>query len=206
MTLDEFSEKLCEKNENGELEEFTRQCLLHGTPHVFSGRDADYYQFKQKISSHLQIHHTEIFLVGSGKLGFSPHKGTNFSLDSDIDIAIVAPGLWEKIYLLGMDVEHARRLFHISFHSKQADNYQKYLQYMAIGWVRPDLMPYALEMRTFKDDWFEFFKGLSHDGSEVGNYKVTAGVFRAHDHLERYSFSSMRQIRKSLLLKKEMIQ
>lgn len=127
MTLEEFSEALCCKNENAELEDFTREVLLHGTPHVFSGRDAEYFQFKQKICNHLEIHHTEIFLVGSGKLGFSPHKRTEFSLDSDIDLAIVAPDLWEKIYSLGTELEYARRSSYITFHNRQAENYQKYL-------------------------------------------------------------------------------
>ena len=69
---------------------------------------------------------------------------------------------------------------------------------MAIGWVRPDLMPNALGMKEFKNDWFEFFKTLSHNGSEVGNYKVTAGIFHRHEHLEKYSFDSMRKVQKNL--------
>lgn len=200
MTFEEFVESLCEKNNDTELQDFTREVLLHGTPYVFSGRDGEFFHFKQKICDHLDIHHTEIFLVGSGKLGFSPHKRTKFSLDSDIDLAIVAPSLWERIFSLGMEVEYARRSLHITFHNHQAKNYNRYLKYMAIGWARPDLMPYALKLKEFRNDWFDFFNGLSHNGSEVGNYQVSAGVFRGHDHLERYSFNSMRQVQKSLLV------
>jgi hypothetical protein len=145
-------------------------------------------------------------MVGSGKLGFSPLKRTEFSLDSDVDLAIVAPNLWEKIYNLGMDFEYARRSFHITLHNSQEEKYKQYLQYMAIGWVRPDLMPHASKMKEFKNEWFEFFKSLSYNRSEVGNYKVTAGVFRGHDHLEKYSFNSMRQVRKNLLLQEKVIQ
>lgn len=200
MTLEEFSDALRGKNDNEELEEFTREVMLHGTPFVFFGRDAEYYKFKLRICKHLGVHHTEIFLVGSGKLGFSPFKNTDFSLDSDIDLAIVSPNLWERVFSLGMDVEYARRSTHITFHNKQAEIYKRYLRYMAIGWARPDLMPRKLKMEEFKDDWFNFFKSISHDNSEVGNYKVNAGVFRGQDYLEKYSFDSMRQIQRNLLL------
>lgn len=64
-------------------------------------------------------------------------------------------------------------------------------------------MPHALKIKEFKENWFQFFKSLSHNGSEVGNYKVTAGVFRGHDHLEKYSFNSMRQIQKNLALQEK---
>lgn len=197
MDLESFIESLCSTKCEDELARFTRETLLHGNPHVFDGREADYFRFKERISKHFEIHHTEIFLVGSGKLGFSPLKRTEFTLDSDIDLAIVAPDLWERVYALGIEVEYARRSSHIYFHIDQLSRYQRYLQYMAIGWVRPDLMPNFRDMKGFKQDWFDFFQSLSFDQSEIGNYKVTAGIFRGHQYLERYSVDSMRQIREN---------
>ncbi len=58
-------------------------------------------------------------------------------------------------------------------------------------------MPFALKLKDFKNEWFEFFKSISYNNSEVGDYKVTAGVFRSHLHLERYSVDSMRKVQEN---------
>jgi len=79
--------------------------------------------------------------------------------------------------------------------------YHEFLEYTAIGWIRPDKLPISFQMKGFKDDWFEFFRSISYGKSEVGNYQVTAGVFKTYEHLENYLLSGINDIKKSLKMR-----
>jgi hypothetical protein len=201
MTIEEFQEELVGIKDEGDLNEFSRRVFLHGTPFVFEGREHDYYLFKKRICKNYDVNHTEIFIVGSGKLGFSPTKRTQFSLDSDIDVAIVSSSLVERVSNLGTDLEYLIRSSGMHFRKDQWIGYHEYLRYTALGWFRPDLIPQKGPMATFKQQWFDFFHSISFDRSEVGNYKVTAGLFKSQVHLERYSADSVRRVRELLKVK-----
>ena len=66
--------------------------------------------------------------------------------------------------------------------------YHKFLEYVAIGWIRPDQLSLSFQVQDLKNDWFEFFKSISYNQSEVGNYKVSAGVFKSYFHDKQYFF------------------
>ncbi|WP_110692570.1 hypothetical protein [Salinicola halophyticus] len=200
MALEEFLEELrCVDNETA-LRDFAIRKILHGTPYLFYEREEELYNFKERICQKFTIHHTEILLVGSAKLGFSPIKKTHFSLDSDVDIAIVSEELWEKVFQMGMELEYARKNAQITFHNEQLKKYHRFLKFMAIGWVRPDLIPQHLQMSSFKNDWFEFFNSISYGRSEAGDYKVNAGIFRNHMYLEKYSTNSVKYMQQNITL------
>lgn len=198
MTLDAFQAALLIVENEQALEEFCRQHMLHGTPFVFNGREAEFFAFKKSICDRFQIHHTEVFIVGSGKLGFSPLKQTDFSLDSDIDVAIVSPNLSVRVNQLGAQFDYRLRRTEISLTKYQKDQYYRYLRYKSIGWIRPDLIPLFAPMMAFKNEWFDFFNSISYGRSDVGNYEVTAGVFESVEHLERYTTHSLKQIKQKL--------
>ena len=46
--------------------------------------------------------------------------------------------------------------------------------------------------KHLRNEWFDFFKSISNGKSEVGNYKVTAGVYKSYKHLENYVFYGVR--------------
>lgn len=201
MTLDEFKAQLLASPVDCDFRAFCQQHMMHGTPHVFAGREGDYFDFKRLICERFNIAHPDIFIVGSGKLGFSPHKETAFSLDSDIDVAIISNSLSDEIEVLGAEFEYARRNAEFSLRSDQSKDYNRYLRYRAIGWTRPDLIPQlSSAMASFKSDWFDFFGSISHGRSTVGNYKVSAGLFRSLVHLEKYTEDSIKKIQQSLKL------
>jgi len=196
--MKDFLERL-EKIENDEdLLDLTRKEILHGTPFCFKNNDADFYEFRKKIARHFEIGFHEVFITGSGKLGFSPHKETIFSYDSDIDVAIVSDTLFEtmmeKIRCYQMQLRESR----ITVTKREIDRYHRFLEYSAIGWIRPDLLPDSFDIGDIREDWFGFFKSISHGKSEVGNYQVNAGVFKTYRHLEKYTFSGLESIKKSL--------
>lgn len=79
------------------LKDFCRRKIIHGTPFVFKEREDDYYYFLKQIATKFSIPFNSIHISGSGKLGFSFIKKTDFSLNSDIDVAIISNFLFDKV-------------------------------------------------------------------------------------------------------------
>ena len=196
--MQNFLNHLKDIKNNDELLDFCRRKNLHGTPKLFEGREDEYYEFRKKISQKFNLNFYEIYITGSAKLGFSAYKRKFFDLESDIDIAITSPELYEKfmeyIYKYQMELRENRK----SISSKELNQYHKFLEYTAIGWMRPDQLPTSFHIGELKNGWFNFFRSLSYGKSEAGNYKVTAGIFKSYSHLERYALSSLKKEKKSL--------
>jgi len=202
MTIDEFRKELLGTAQDVQLLEFTQRHMLHGTPFVFHDREGDYYNFKRRLCGEFDVTHTEIFIVGSAKLGFSPHKGTLFSLDSDIDLAIVSEDFFSRTSELAAQLEFRIRSQTAFLQQHHWTDYHRYLRYLVIGWMRPDLLPLVDPCVEFKSNWFSFFEEISYGKSEVGNYKVSAGVFRSQRDLERYTLESVSKIKNALLVER----
>ena len=192
--LETFLNTLKELNNDEEIIDFCRKYLIHGTPYIFRNREDEYYEFRKRISNQFKIAFYEIYITGSAKLGFSPFKQKNFDYDSDIDVAIVSSQLYEQmlkpIYEYQMELRKARK----SITERELNNYHSFLEYTAIGWIRPDKLPLSFEIGELKKAWFDFFKSISYGKSEVGNYKVSAGVFKSYSHFEKYTISTLKQI------------
>ena len=193
--MDEFLANLAATADEEALLDFCRRHSLHGTPIVFNGNEDDYYEFRKRIANRFEISFHEIFVTGSAKLGFSPHKKKPFDYESDIDIAIISPALYERIMGSIHDYQMELRENRKAVSYEELRGYHKFLEYGAIGWMRPDLLPTSFRVQNLKRDWFDFFDSISYGKSEVGNYKVTAGAFKSHAHLERYILSGLRSLR-----------
>lgn len=198
ITLEKFRTALAALNSPGEIANFCRKTVLHGTPHVFEGREDDFYEFRSRIAEHFDISFHEVIITGSGQLGFSPHKNTMFSLDSDIDVAIVSEKLFEEFIEIARCYQMQLRGSRRSVTEYEQRIYHEFLEYTVLGWIRPDKLPTSFQVTLAKDGWFEFFKSLSYGRSEVGNYKVTGGVFRSYRHLELYTISGIQGVRETL--------
>jgi predicted nucleotidyltransferase len=192
--LEAFLDRLIELENQEEITDFCRKYLIHGTPYIFNNRENEYYEFRKKISNQFNIAFYEIYITGSAKLGFSPFKQKLFDYDSDIDVAIVSPQLYEKmlepIYYYQMELRKARKSITVT----ELKQYHDFLEYTAIGWIRPDKLPLSFGVDILKQEWFDFFKSISYGKSEIGNYKVSAGVFKSYSHFEKYTISSLKQI------------
>ena len=199
MELKEFLNNLKETDDNS-LMDFCRKYVLHGTPYIFERKEHDYYEFRKRIAENFKINFNEIYISGSAKLGFSPHKQTAFSYDSDIDISIVSPDLFEKIMSqisqFQMDLRNNRR----AVTTNEIAMYHRFLEYTAIGWIRPDQLPVSFDLEILKNSWFDFFKSISHGKSEVGNFKVAAGIFKSYKFFEEYACSGLKQLKNSLVI------
>ena len=80
---------------------------------------------------------------------------------------------------------------------EEKDDYNKFLKYMAKGWMRPDKLPFQLksDSDSTRKKWFAFFKSISYGQSEVGNYKVAAGLYKNYYFLEQYYINSLKLIK-----------
>lgn len=154
-----------------------------------------YGELKERVAKEFQIHASDIFVVGSAKLGFSiapTKRWQKFDPDkpkpSDVDVAIVSPGLYSDIW-----TEMAKLA---SSGPAMAPNNQKAVawhEFHAAGWIRPDKMP---SYRNFKrkDKWFEFFRELTSSRA-CGVHKINAGLYYSHSFLESYQGKSVQQCR-----------
>ena len=195
--LELFLSALDGADDNGILD-ICRRRVLHGTPFVFAHREDAYYAFRKRIASKFSISFHEVFITGSAKLGFSAHQRKEFDYDSDIDVAIVAPTLYERMMDEINAYQMALRESRKAVTEQELNMYHKFLEYTAIGWFRPDLLPLAFNIDLIKKEWFAFFDSLSYGRSEVGDYKVTAGIFRTYKHLEGYQHSCLVRLSQSL--------
>ncbi len=201
MNLQDFLQSLCNSQGDDELIDYCRKYVIHGTPYIFIDREDEYYEFRKRIASKFKIIFNEVFVTGSAKLGFSAFKQKEFDYESDIDVAIVSTKLYEEflesIRSYQMELRKARR----SVTEKELKMYHSFLEYVAIGWIRPDKLPLSFQIRDLKNNWFEFFKSISYNQSEVGDYKVSAGIFKSYLHFEEYTISGIRDLRNSLTIK-----
>ncbi|WP_444999211.1 hypothetical protein [Halomonas mongoliensis] len=188
---------LKEKETDEDVLDFCRKHVLHGTPHIFYSRDDEFYEFRKRISCKFKIPFNEIYITGSGKLGFSPFKRKEFDYDSDIDVALVSEKLFDEIMSDIAKYQMVLRQNREVVHVREIKMYHSFLEYTALGWIRPDKLPVSFQMKALKDDWFEFFRSISDGRSEVGNYQVNAGVFKTYQHLEDYTFSGIKSLKKS---------
>lgn len=196
--MEDFLAALTALPDDETLLDFCRRRSLHGTPAVFAGREDDYYDFRKRIAEKFDINFHEVFITGSAKLGFSPHKRKPFDYDSDIDVAIISAALYDRvmssIHNYQMELRENRKA--VSF--DELRGYHRFLEYGAIGWMRPDLLPTSFRVNQLKREWFDFFDSISNGKSKVGNYKVTAGAFKSYFHLEQYTLSGLSSLRTKL--------
>ena len=137
-----------------------------------------YFELQVTVADHFGIHPSEVTVVGSGQLGFSivPRKRfRHFGDSSDIDLAIVSPPLFEKVWKLANEYWRHRLKW------PEVDDFRSYL---FRGWIRPDKMPPAHSFE-FCSSWWEFFRSLTSSG-DYGPFKIAAGLYSNWYFFEAY--------------------
>jgi hypothetical protein len=110
-----------------------------------------YFELKREIAEQFKLHPAEVLVVGSAKLGFSivPKKRYRFFNDeSDIDVALVAPQLFEQVWAEVYDYWYGGAYW---------DQHDTFCSYLFQGWIRPDKLPPF--DRAAK--WWEYFRELT---------------------------------------------
>lgn len=163
--------------------------IVHGTPYVFRNDEDKYFDLKREIATHFSTHYTNIHMVGSAKLGFSiaPQKlWQPFTIESDIDIAIVSTRLFEKSWgsIHDFNIELTNRT------GNQDKKYGQFIDYLFKGWIRPDLFPFKYPLKT---EWFDFFKSISY--KNYGPQKITGALYHSFNFFEKYHIANIAKMR-----------
>lgn len=198
MDLKKFKEIISQADDYEKRLLHVKKFIFHGIPAVFKNDESAYFEFRNRIANNFGVSFHEVFIVGSAKLGFSYHKHTLFDYNSDIDVVIVNEALFEKFYFKITEYQYKLDQQYKTISLDELQSYHKFLEYLVKGWMRPDKLPTSFQVNLLKSEWFEFFKSISYGRSEVGNYKVAAGLFKNYNYLEKYYTKSIEDLYNSL--------
>jgi hypothetical protein len=137
-----------------------------------------HYRLKEQVCDHFEVEFNDVIMVGSGKLGFSikpSRRFQPFNDDSDIDIAVVSPKLFEMVWNEAYLFKKGRAYW------PQSESFFKYL---SEGWIRPDKLP-RNEYFQFTSKWWDFFNTLTSSG-QYGPYAIRAGLYHSNFFLHEY--------------------
>lgn len=185
MTPNEFNRLLLEKGVEG-IPLMADKYLIQGTPAVFNGSDELFYDFKRRFADKFNIDTPGIFIVGSGKLGFSYLKETAFNEESDIDVAIVDSKLFDYYFEIIQEYVYDLKSGLVTHSSDDDKKFKYFLKCLALGFIRPDAFLDILSRAEPKPEWGEFFKSISSGRSEVGDHDVKGIIYRSYKDLRRY--------------------
>ena len=207
MNFRQFNTALLKITTHEQMEIFVERTVLHGTPFVFNGSEDVYYEFRRRVAKKFKINFHEVMVVGSGKLGFSyiakkdKPVGREFDLDSDVDVVIVNEDLFERYYKAIAEYQYEIKMLVIRHTIEEDKRYYRFLQYLVRGWLRPDLLPRRTKIKLLKDEWFDYFRKISYNKSEIGNYKVAAGLYKNWDYLKNYYVVNLEEYKKTISIK-----
>jgi predicted nucleotidyltransferase len=163
--------------------------VLHGVCRAID--DGSHYQLKHEIAETfgLQVH-SDLYVVGSAKLGFSINPRQIFKpFDdaSDIDVAIVSHDLFERVWHEAHDYKES---------GADWPDRPKFEQYLAWGWIRPDKFPRTATFR-FSNRWWDFLQDLQRR-RVTGAYKVRAAIYHDMEFLVQYQMRGVNRCRATL--------
>lgn len=195
MTVDDLKTQL----RSADLEEFVDSVVLTTESPHFSNDQIRHVSTSLAAKFSIEIDSVQICVVGSAKLGYGLFKKRTktgvvlpafrpFRPESDIDLAIISPHLYEIIW--DELSTHANNFPWMPWDSGKLGDYMVY------GWLRPDHFPKNIRLRRC-DDWWDVFRALSSD-SRLGRRSIRGALYHSLDHLRRYQLRGLNQCRAEL--------
>lgn len=179
----------------GDLTDVIRRHITTGAPVVI---DADtYYDLRRRVAREYGIHPTAVILVGSCRLGFSLKEKNKVRYepvrpDSDVDVAVVAPTLFEDLWDNVFNLVHADRSWALA-------RGKGFARDLFCGWITPQNLPPEPRFHSAKD-WAEFFDRIAQERL-CGMRRVSARLYRTWDRLEKYQEIMVRECQRDLVLR-----
>ncbi|MGP8329753.1 MAG: hypothetical protein ACT6FF_05500 [Methanosarcinaceae archaeon] len=210
--FDQFKQDLLLKKLNNE-QIFQKYFIDQKTYFFFSNHNEEYL-LKCEIAEVLKVYINDIYIIGSGKVGFSiKPKAIGRAFDenfkkthklndkSDIDVAIVSNELFEFIMVNMYDWSEAYKKDWNSndYYSDGKEKFgvslkYKFLEYMGKGWYRPDFTPvsYSLERgeSSIQDAIKSWRKRLKR--------KVSIAIYKNWNFFMKYQIENIQSIRDGL--------
>jgi hypothetical protein len=190
-TKDSIDERILRFKEDLSTEEtltIVNKYITHGSSVLLD--DETYFSLKNEVAKQFNIHTTNIFMVGSAKMGFSiktSRRFLPFGNSSDIDIAIISNALFEQIW---------KEVYSFQNESGWWPEAKGFRKYLFKGWIRPDFLPTGKSF-ALAQQWWEFFRRVTESGS-FGPYKVNAGVYHSIFFFESYQSICINECKSSL--------
>lgn len=182
ISVEEFRELLQSKSAYEIVNDYL---ICESAAHV-SDVNIEYIREIISLSYNVDPKDVEVIITGSAKLGFSLCEKTKnektlpryrlFSADSDIDVAVISPAIFNKIWL-----ELSGHFHRTTWFPKNAGRLGDYLM---IGWLRPDHFPRGVRL-PLCDNWWETFRKLTRD-PVFGRRRISGGAFQSRAHLVQY--------------------
>lgn len=190
MTVDEFRESLRVST----AFEIVRDVLLPGPAVHVPDHDVAYIRRQIGASYGVDPAGIEVVITGSAKLGFSltekRKKGQSplpryraFSAQSDIDVAVISPIIFDKIWL-ELSSHYHRSVWFPQDTGRLGD-------YLVAGWLRPDHFPKHVRL-PFCDNWWDTFRKLSSN-TRFKRRRLAGGAFQSKEHLSQYLARAVRE-------------
>lgn len=150
----------------------------------------DYHNLRWEIKNHFNLESIfEVFLVGSGRLGFSIKPTAQyrpFGENSDLDIVIVSKKLFLQYWKVARDS---------GIGLKEWKDKLAFEDYFFNGWMRPDKLQNGGQQLDVKE-WWEFFGQLSRS-RKYGDFSINGGLYYSLDFLEHYQIDAINRLKES---------
>ena len=183
IAVDEFK-KLCRERS---ADDIVSDVLLTDEALHVSSEDRTYIAARLAEKYGIEAKRVRLWITGSSKLGYSIvekkkkydrpalPRYRSFGPDSDIDVAIVCPDIYNMIWEDLCVFAHGK--------SWMPWNSEALGDYMVYGWLRPDHFPRGKTRRG--DDWWDVFYALSAN-PRFNRRCVRGGLFHSIGDLHRY--------------------
>ena len=165
-------------------EEIVQKYILTGSPAALS--EDEYFELRDTVARHFDIHPVEVVLVGSCRVGFTlwekPRKNrprySAVESGSDIDLAVVSPLLFDRLWDGVFEYARGDSAF---VGTRAGDRLRRTLFQ---GWVDLRGLPPGQRL-GWVSDWVRYFDGLSRD-RHFGSRRTSARVYRDWKRLAAY--------------------
>lgn len=180
--------------------------IIEGDPFIFSDDHEVYVHLVNELSSCLSVAPESIVTVGSAKLGFSVHPDKfprPFGPSSDIDIAIIDPTLFDRVW-------HAIIDWHYPLKGKslpQPDGEWIRGRRRDIYWglFHPDKIRYPglaftsalIPLRDISTLWFNTFRRIPLV-TGLTAHSISGRLYRSREHAIKYQAAGLQVIRATM--------
>jgi hypothetical protein len=176
--------------------------ILDGVPAVLSIDRDSYQSIRASFASTVGASADDITIVGSAKLGYSltPETfGSPFTSQSDIDIVVVNPQIYDRLWWLLSSWSFPWRPG--GWPNEKRNWARDRLERAFHGWIEPELFFYwelgrrvtPPALRDVRVEWFNALKQLSQNAPLAG-HDCQARIYRSWPHAARYHEWSLNQV------------
>lgn len=163
-------------------EQIIRRIFFYRPSPIVELENDPIFSIFDEVSTRFKVPFKALYISGSAQTGHSLYKKTDFtSSDSDLDLAIVDPGLFQRYSeaaLIATDGYTDNTPFPERNYCEDVRGV--FMQGLAKGYFRPDLMPVC----RLQEEWEKFFRQLTN--AHRGAFKsVNCAIYLSQVFLEK---------------------